>query len=157
MTYTKQTWTDSPSATTPISAARLGYIENGVEAAHLALDLMPITIALSDEVTAVTTGVAKVTWRAPFAMTLTAVPRASLNTASSTGTPTVDINVGGTSILHATNKLTIDATEKTSATAAIATSLVTTAIADDAEFTFDIDVAGTGATGLKITLYYKRP
>jgi hypothetical protein len=115
-----------------------------------------MVIYLSDETTAITTGTAKVTFRAPFAMTLTSIPRASLNTASSSGIPTVDINLTGTSILHATNKLTIDATELTSVTAAVATSLVTTSIADDALITFDIDVAGTGAKGLKVVLYYKR-
>lgn len=31
MAYSKQTWTDSPSTTTPISAARLGHIEDGIE------------------------------------------------------------------------------------------------------------------------------
>jgi hypothetical protein len=116
-----------------------------------------MTVALSDEATAITTGTAKVTMRAPSAMILTQIPRASLNTASSSGNPTVDINVGGSSILHATNKLAIDANEKTSTTAATATSLVTTSIADDAEITFDIDVAGTGAKGLKVVLYYTVP
>jgi hypothetical protein len=36
MAYTKQTWTDSPATTTPISAARLGVIEQGIYDAHLA-------------------------------------------------------------------------------------------------------------------------
>jgi len=107
------------------------------------------TLALSDEATAITTGTAKVTWRAPWAFTLTAV-RASLNTASSSGIPTVDINEGGTTILS--TKLTIDANEKTSTTAAAAAVISDSAIADDAELTFDIDVAGTGAKGLKVTL-----
>jgi hypothetical protein len=116
-----------------------------------------MTIALSDETTALTTGTAKVTARATSAMTLVGIPRLSLSTASSAGLPTVDINVGGTSVLHATNKLSVDATEKTSTTATTATSLVTTAISDDAEFTFDVDVAGTGAKGAKVTLYYTVP
>ena len=116
-----------------------------------------LIVAISDESTALTTGTAKVTMRAPYAMTLTQIPRASVNTVSSSGIPTVDINVTGTgSILHASNKLTIDANEKTSTTAATATSLVTTSIADDAEFTFDIDVAGTGAKGLKVAIYHTR-
>jgi hypothetical protein len=114
-----------------------------------------MTIALSDETTAITTGTAKLTMRAPFSMTLTNIPTASLNTVSSSGNPTVDINVGGTSILG-TNKLSIDANEKTSVTAATATTLATTSIASDAEITFDIDAAGTGAKGLKVILYYKR-
>jgi len=106
--------------------------------------------ALSDETTAITTGTAKLTWRAPRALTVTAV-RASLSTASSSGIPTVDINEGGTTILS--TKLTIDANEKTSTTAATAAVISDTALADDAEITFDIDVAGTGATGLKVKIY----
>jgi len=114
-----------------------------------------VVIALSDETTSITTGTAKVTWRAPYAMTLTQIPRASLATASTSGNPTVDINENGTSVLGV-NKLSIDANEKTSVTAATPTTLADTGIADDAEITFDIDVAGTGAKGLKVTLYYKR-
>lgn len=113
-----------------------------------------LTLALSDESTVITTGTAKITFRAPFAWTLTKIPRASLATASSSGLPTVDINVGGVSILS--TKLTINANEKTSTTAATAAVLSSTSIADDAEITMDIDVAGTGAKGLKVTLYYKR-
>lgn len=108
-----------------------------------------LMVALSDETTAITTGTAKVTLRMPFAFTLTAV-RASLTTASSSGIPTVDINEGGTTILS--TKLTIDASEKTSTTAAVAAVISDAALADDAEVTFDIDVAGTGAKGLKVYL-----
>lgn len=112
---------------------------------------LPVTIgvAVGDETTAITTGTAKVTFRMPHAMTLTAV-RASLTTVSSSGTPTVDINENGTSILS--TKLTIDASEKTSTTAAAAAVISDTALADDAEITIDIDVAGTGAAGLKVWL-----
>lgn len=112
---------------------------------------LPVTIgvAVGDETTAITTGTAKVTFRMPHAMTLTAV-RASLTTVSSSGTPTVDINENGTSILS--TKLTIDASEKTSTTAATAAVISDTALADDAEITIDIDVAGTGAAGLKVWL-----
>lgn len=108
-----------------------------------------IGVALSDETTAITTGAAKTTIRMPFAMTLTAV-RASLTSAASAGLTTVDINEGGTSILS--TKLTIDATEKTSTTAATAAVISDTALADDAEVTFDIDAAGTDAKGLKVWL-----
>ena len=50
-------------------------------------------------------------------------------------------------------KLTIDANEKTSTTAATPYVFSDTSIADDAEMTIDIDVAGTGAKGLKVILY----
>jgi len=109
-----------------------------------------LTIAIGDETTALTaTGNPKTTFRMPHAMTLTGV-RASLTTASSSGLPTFDINEGGTTILS--TKLTIDADEKTSTTAADAAVISDSALADDAEITIDIDVAGTGAAGAKITL-----
>jgi hypothetical protein len=108
-----------------------------------------IIIAASDETTALTTGTAKATFRMPFAFTLTAV-RASLTTVSSSGTPTIDINENGTTILS--TKITIDASEKTSTTAATAPVISDTSLADDAEITIDIDTAGTGAAGLKVYL-----
>ena len=36
MAYTKQDWHDAPATDTPISAERLSYIEDGIEAAHTA-------------------------------------------------------------------------------------------------------------------------
>jgi hypothetical protein len=108
-----------------------------------------LAMAVSDETTALTTGTAVLTFRMPFAMTLTSV-RASLTTASSSGNPAIDINEGGVSIFSTT--LTIDATEKTSTTAATAAVISDSSLADDAEMTVDIDTAGTGAAGLKIYL-----
>lgn len=109
------------------------------------------TIALSDETTAITTGTNKATVSFPRAITVTSV-YASVNTVSSSGIPTVDINEAGTTILG--NKLTIDAGEKTSATAATAATITDASIAANAEIGFDIDVAGTGAKGLKVTVEY---
>jgi hypothetical protein len=112
------------------------------------------TVALSDETTSITAGTSKITFRAPFAMTLTKIPRASLANAG-TGTATVlDINKTGTSILS--TKLTIDATQKTSTTSTTTAVLSSTSIADDEEITIDIDAAGTAARGLKVTIFYKR-
>jgi hypothetical protein len=110
-----------------------------------------IQLAASDETTALTAGTAKMTFRMPHAMTLTAV-RASLTTAQASGSIfTVDINQGGSSVLG--TKLTIDNTEKTSTTAATAATITTSALTDDSEITIDIDQIGNGtATGLKITL-----
>ena len=110
-----------------------------------------LTVAVSDETTDITTGVAKLTFRAPQAMTITAV-RASLGTVSSSGLVTVDINEAGASILS--TKLTIDASELTSTTAVTPPVISDSSIADDAEITIDIDGAGTGAKGLKVTLVY---
>jgi hypothetical protein len=110
-----------------------------------------LVCAASDETTALTTGTSKITFRMPYAFTLTAV-RASLTTAQTSGSIfTVNINDSGASILS--TKLTIDNTEKTSTTAATAAVISDTALLDDAEITIDIDQVGDGtAKGLKITL-----
>ena len=107
-------------------------------------------IAVSDETTALTTGTAKGTFRMPYAMTVTDV-RATVTTAPTGANIIVDINDGGTSIMT-TNKLSIDATEKTSTTAATAPGVTDTALADDAEITIDIDQIGStiAGAGLKI-------
>ena len=122
-------------------------------AAFLKANTEILILAVVDETTNVTTGSARASFRAPSAMTLTSIPRASLNVASTSGLVTCDIKLNGTTILGA-NKLSIDATEKTSTTAATATTLATTAISDDAEITVDITAPGVGAKGLKITFYY---
>jgi hypothetical protein len=110
-----------------------------------------LVVAASDETTALATGTAKITFRMPRAVTLTAV-RASLTTAQASGSIfTVDINEGGSSILS--TKLTIDNTETTSTTAATPPVISDTALADDAEITIDIDQIGNGtAKGLKVML-----
>ncbi len=110
-----------------------------------------LTIACSDEATALTAGTAKITFRMPYAMTLTSV-RASLSTAQTSGSIfTVDINESGSSVLS--TKLTIDNTEKTSTTAAAGPVISDGNLADDAEITIDIDQVGDGtAKGLKVTL-----
>lgn len=114
------------------------------------LEPAEILIAVGDESTAITTGTAKITWRMPFAMTLDAIPRASLTTASSSGLPTVDIREGGTTILS--TLVSIDANELTSTTATTPAVLSDTALADDASMRIDITVAGTNAAGLKVLL-----
>lgn len=109
-------------------------------------------IAASDESTNLTAGTAKVTWRMPYAMTLTSIPRGSLTTAQTAGSLlTIDVNESGTTLLS--TKLTFDNNETTTETAATAAVLSDTAIADNAEMTIDIDTVGTaGAKGLKILL-----
>ena len=111
-----------------------------------------VMVAASDEITALTTGTAKVTFRMPRAMTLTAV-KASVVTAPTGSTLlTVDINKGGTSILS--TKLTFDAGEKTTTTAATPAVISDANLAADAEITIDIDSVGStiAGAGLKVTL-----
>lgn len=115
-----------------------------------------IIIAVGDETTALASGAGKVTFRMPYALTLTEV-RASLKTAQASGSIlTVDINEGGSSVLS--TKLTIDNTEKTSVTATAAAVISDVNLADDAEITIDIDQIGDGtAVGLKVVLIGEQP
>jgi hypothetical protein len=110
-------------------------------------------VACSDETTALTPGTAKVTFRMPFAMTVSAV-RANVATASSSGLVTVDINTDGVTMLS--TKLSIDASERTSATAATAAVISVPNLIDDSEMTIDLDAAGTNAKGLKVWLIGQR-
>ena len=115
-----------------------------------------IQLSGSDLTTALSVGTTVAYLRMAFAMTVTEV-RASLLTAGSTsGTTTIDINKNGTSILS--TKLTIDATEKTSTTAATAAVISTSSLSDDDEITIDIDAISGGATeaGLIVTLIGNR-
>lgn len=116
-----------------------------------AVDTESLIVALSDETTALTTGVAKITFRMPYAFTLTAV-RASVTTAPVGSVLTVDINESGSTILS--TKLTIDAGEYTSTTAATPAVISDSALADDSAITMDIDTIGSGTAGagLKVTL-----
>lgn len=109
-------------------------------------------VACSDELSILAAGTNKVTFRSPFAFTLTAV-RASLTTAQASGSIiTVDFNEAGTSVLS--TKVTIDNTEKTSTTAATPPVISDSSIADDAELSIDLDQVGDGtATGLKFEFY----
>ena len=123
---------------------------NPIVTATASAPVTAIPIAVSDEATALTTGTAKVTFRMPFAFTLTAV-RASVTTAPTGSALTVDINEGGASILS--TKLTIDASEKTSTTAATPAVISDTALADDAEITIDIDTVGSTVAGAGLKVY----
>lgn len=138
----------------PIFATSADHTETkSASATALALRPQEVFIfALSDETTALTTGVGKLTVRWPYAFTVTAV-RSSVTTAPTGSTLIVDINESGTTILS--TKLSIDASEKTSTTAATAAVISDTAIADAAEVTFDIDQVGStiAGAGLKVYVY----
>lgn len=143
VSFTPPTGSDLISTT---AAEALVEIDDKIAAIPISL-----TIAASDESTALTTGTAKVTFRMPHAMTLTGV-RASLSTAQASGLIlTVDIEESGSTILS--TKITIDNTEKTSVSAATAAVISDASLADDAEITINIDQVGDGtAKGLKVTL-----
>lgn len=111
-----------------------------------------LQFACGDETTAIDAPATDlITLRAPFALSEISSVRASLNGPCATGTFEVDIKVGGASILS--TPLTIDATEKTSTTAAVPAVLSTTTLTDDAEITVDVVDEGDGtAFGLKVAI-----
>lgn len=111
-------------------------------------------MAVSDETNPLTAG-KKLTFRTPYALSLYQTPRASLTSGSTSGNVIVDINSGSTSILGGT-KITIDQNQRTSTTSTSPSSLALTYLPDDTEISVDIDSPGTSATGLKITLYYRK-
>ena len=109
-------------------------------------------IAASDESTDLATGTGKVYFRMPYAGTLLAV-KATVNTAPTGSTLICDINEAGTSVLG--TKLSIDASEKTSDTAASAATITDSALANDAEITIDIDQVGSTVAGKGLKVYMK--
>jgi hypothetical protein len=133
------------------NAASVTLTNKTIDANSNTLTHLPfaLVIAVGDQVSSITTGTAKITLRMPFAAHLTAV-RASLKTASGSGNPTFDVKESGTTIFS--TLLSIDASEKTSTTAATPAVISDPNIADDAEITIDITVAGTGAVGPVIVL-----
>lgn len=143
----------SPTLVTPaLGTPSSGTLTNctGLPFAAITSVKAEIGIACSDETTAITTGTAKATFRMPYAMTLTAV-RASVTTAPTGSTIILDINEGGSTILS--TKLSIDASEKTSTTAASAAVISDTALADDAEITVDFDQVGSSVAGAGVKIW----
>tara|TARA_R100000951_G_C2612823_1_gene171771 strand:- start:332 stop:1084 length:753 start_codon:yes stop_codon:yes gene_type:complete len=111
-------------------------------------------VAVSDETTDLTTGTAKLTFRMPFAMTLTSI-RANVTTAPSGSDILVGVNTSGGSIINdAIAPLRIDSEETTSVTATNQPQITTSTLNDDERLIIDIDQVGsiTAGTGLKVTL-----
>ena len=111
-----------------------------------------IAIACGDETTATVAATAVVTFHMPYAFTLTSV-KASLTTAPVGSVLTVDLNEEGATVL--TTKLTIDASELTSGTAATAMVIggAGPALADNAKMTIDVDGVGTTTAGAGLKVY----
>lgn len=105
-------------------------------------------VACSDESTPLVAGANVLSFRSPRAFTLSSV-KASLRTASSSGSVTVDVNLAGVSIFSTI--ITIEQGETTSLDAATQPVLSTTAIPADGLITIDIDSDGTNAAGLKLS------
>lgn len=109
-----------------------------------------LQFALSDELTALTAGTGKLTFRMPFAMTLTDV-RLSVLTAPTGAAILVDVNEGGSTIFSTRPSIAISSKTSVGGTPAV---ISDAALADDAEITVDIDQVGStiAGVGLKLTL-----
>ena len=84
---------------------------------------------------------------------------AMVSTVSSSGTPTIQIRNVTDSVDMLSTRITIDASEYTSYTAATAPVIDTTKddVATGDRIAIDVDVAGTGAKGLTIYLAFRLP
>ena len=111
-----------------------------------------IAIACGDESTAATAATAVVTFHMPYAFTLTGV-KAGVTVAPVGSTMLIDINEAGSTVL--TTKLMIDASEKTSGTAATAAVIggAGPALADNALMTIDVDQIGSSTAGAGLKVY----
>jgi hypothetical protein len=112
--------------------------------------------AFSDETTDLAVGTSAISFEMPnFATTLTGVS-VNVVTAPTGSTAIFDINEGGVSILS--TKISIDAGEKTSETAATPPVISDASIAANAIITIDIDQVGSTITGAggKVWIYFTR-
>lgn len=114
-----------------------------------ASNILDLCLACSDEVTDLIAGPNKLTIMIPYAITITSV-FASLSVAPSGSSFVIDMNQAGVSFLS--TKLSIDASEKSSNTAAIPYVLTNAIIPAYTEITIDIDQIGsvTPGKGLKV-------
>lgn len=108
------------------------------------------SFAVSDETTDLAVGTSKVSFRMPYAFTLSSV-RASLNVAAAGSSFIVNIKENGVTIFS--TNLSIDSTELTSTTAAVPAVISDASLADDSLITVDIVQVGstTAGKGLKIS------
>jgi hypothetical protein len=120
-----------------------------------------IELKVIDDATVVTTGDGKLIFCIPASLNgcdLTAA-HAFVSTVSSSGLPTVQIRNVTDSVDMLTTKISIDASEFTSYTAATAPVIDTTKddVATGDLIAVDVDVAGTGAKGLGVILTFALP
>jgi len=114
-----------------------------------------IVLACSDETTDLADGIARVTFRMPWAATLTGV-RLNVNTAPTGSALIVDVNEAGVSVFS--TRPQIDISAKTSVGSSVTPVISDSALAADAEITVDIDQVGSTikGKGLKVALYLTR-
>ena len=135
------------------SAAGVLAVEGVPQAAKSGVNasLEFIAIAASDETTDIEVADGVAFFHMPYAFTLTDI-KAGVTTAPTDATITVDVTEAGSTILS--TLITIDATEKTSGTAATPPVISDASLAEDAIIGINIDQIGStiAGTGLKVYL-----
>lgn len=150
-TISSPTFTGTPSAPTAATATDSTQLAT-TEFVHDVVDTQPeaIIIAAGDETTASTTGL-KVTFRMPFAMTLTSV-RGSLTTAATGATKfAFDVQEAGVSIFS--TKPTFDASATTTVGAAVPNVISDASLADNGIITIIVDAIGSTLPGIGLKVY----
>ena len=127
-----------------------GVAGSATFASYITRNFETIIMSVTDETQSASTGSGKISFRAPYAITLTSV-RASVATAPTGAKIVIDINESGTSILS--TELSIDPNEETSTTAATPPVISDPNLADDAEISVDIDQVGSGTAGAGLKVY----
>jgi len=142
----------------PVGANDKFLKANSTETFGLEYDYIPevLIVAFSDESSVVTAGTTKVSFQMPnYATTLTDIA-VNFKTAPTTSAITIDVNEGGTSVLS--TKITVDATETSSETAATPPVISDSSLAANAIITVDVDTADSGGTsvGGKLIMYFNK-
>ena len=169
-TILRATADDTPTALTVAEQTLVGRITSGniealtatqvrtllnVEDGAEANKTESFIVAVSDEVTDLTTGTDKVKFRMPYALSVTEV-RASVTEAPTGSVITVAIFKGGDPMLS--TPISIDAGEKSSLTAATPPVISDGSLTNDIEMSVDITAVGstTAGKGLKVMIIGNR-
>ena len=132
--------------------ANYSSVYSNVNTNSAAWRLEDFIVACSDESTSLTTTTTAVTFRIPFGMYLNSV-RASVNVAPVGSTIIVDVKQTGSSIFS--TKLSIDASEETSTTAATPAVISNPNLTDDAKVVVSVDQVGSSTAGKGLKLTFK--
>jgi len=120
-----------------------------------------IQVKVCDDATALTTGDGKIIFMIPEEMNGMNLVKAHamVSTVSSSGTPTIQIRNVTDGVDMLSTRITIDASEYTSYTAATAPVIDTTKddVATGDRIAIDVDSAGSGAKGLTVFLAFRLP
>lgn len=150
-------------STIEVSSDALRVKDGGITPAKLstAAKQRIVEMKIFDDATTLTTGDGKLLFMVPSQLNGFNIVdvAAFVSTVSSSGTPTVQVRNATDSVDVLSTRITIDASEFTSYTAATPAVIDTTKddVATGDLLAIDVDVAGTGAKGLGVVLVFELP